>query len=189
MLSAISPFVLLQKPVFSPRIFLSFTVFFMYIAFLLNQFSLAKFFMIPLLFFIISFSYGYGNLLHRENLHDQYIAQSITYDLNQLENRNGINYNEITIIGRDSGTLELQRQIKKRPLMASLIPIYMKSDWYWAGRYLDYYRNVSTKLINKKEADDIWIKDREPDISNEFYNLYGNNNKMIIVLKKNNRNL
>ena len=192
MICAIAPFTLLKEPVYAPRIFLSFTVFFMYLAILLNQFDskfyLVKFFMIPLLLFAVSFAVGYGNVLHRENLHDQYIAQSITYDLNQLENKTGNQYKGITIIGREPESLELQKQKKKRPLMGLLVPIYMSNDWYWGGRYLDHYRNVATKLLAKTPQDELSAKNRDPDITNEFYNLYANNEKAIIVFKESSRN-
>lgn len=192
MICAIAPFALLKEPVYAPRIFLSFTVFFMYLAILLNQFDskfhLVKFLMIPLLLFAVSFAVGYGNVLHRENLHDQYIAQSITYDLNQLENKTGNQYKDITIIGREPESLELQKQKKQRPLMGLLVPIYMSNDWFWGGRYLDHYRNIATKLVTKTPQDEMWVKNHDSDITNEFYNLYANNEKIIIVFKESGRN-
>lgn len=192
MICAIAPFALLKEPVYAPRIFLSFTVFFMYLAILLNQFDskfhLVKFLMIPLLLFAVSFAVGYGNVLHRENLHDQYIAQSITYDLNQLENKTGNQYKDITIIGREPESLELQKQKKQRPLMGLLVPIYMSNDWFLGGRYLDHYRNIATKLVTKTPQDEMWVKNHDSDITNEFYNLYANNEKIIIVFKESGRN-
>ena len=144
--------------------------------------------MIPLLLFAVSFAVGYGNVLHRENFHDQYIAQSITYDLNQLENKTGNQYKDITIIGREPESLELQKQKKQRPLMGLLVPIYMSNDWFWGGRYLDHYRNIATKLVTKTPQDEMWVKNHDSDITNEFYNLYENNEKIIIVFKESGRN-
>lgn len=192
MVLAILPFSLLEKTVYAPRIYLSFTVFFMYLAILFYQFdkifSFVKFLMIPVLLFIVSFSASYGNLLHREDLHDRYIAQSIAYDLNQLENKNHILYEKITIIGRQKEALELQKQEKKRPLMALLVPIYMNNDWLWGGQYLSHYRNMGIKLIPKTLSDENLITYHSPDIDNEFYKLYAINERAIIVFKENAKN-
>lgn len=108
--------------------------------------------------------------------------------MNQLENKTGNQYKGITIIGREPESLELQKQKKKRPLMGLLVPIYMSNDWYWGGRYLDHYRNVATKLLAKTPQDELSAKNRDPDITNEFYNLYANNEKAIIVFKESSRN-
>lgn len=185
---SIAPFVLLEKPIFAPRMFLSYTVFFLYIAFLFEQIiqriSYTKILLAPLLLFTLSFSAGYGNLLYRESQHDQFVAQSIAYDLNQLENHDNRTYRKISFIGREPECLELQRQEKKRPLMGLLVPIYMSNDWYWGGRLLDHYRNVAIQLLPKTKLDHHVVKTRKPNIQNEFYNLYAEGDKVIVLFKK-----
>lgn len=181
---AVVPFAFLKSPVFAPRTFLSFTIFFLYIAILFSHIRLGRRYvdllLVPLLLFVLSFSMGYGNIIHRESLHDQYIAQSIAYDINQLENRQNKKYNKITFIGKETPSLELQKQEKKRPLYSLLIPIYMNNNWFWGEQYLNHYRNLKVKLILRTKKDDEWIATHKPDTRNEFYDVYANNDKVII---------
>ena len=92
---------------------LQFRIFFLYIAILFSHIRLGRHYvdllLVPLLLFVLSFSMGYGNIIHRESLHDKYIAQSIAYDINQLENRQEKRYNKITFIGKETPSLELQK--------------------------------------------------------------------------------
>lgn len=181
---SIGMFAILQRPVYAPRVFISFTVIFLYFSVLLNELSEKKKYvnlvLFPLLIFVLSFSAGYGNLLYREDRHDRQIAQSIVYDINQVERKMNIRFYNVTIIGRMPESLELSRQKRKRPLMADLVPIHMNSDWYWGGRYLDHYRNIPIQLIPATAEDKVWIHEREPDTENEFYKLYRKDNKIII---------
>ena len=174
-------FAVLQHPVYASRVFLSFTVVFLYFAIQLDVLSekikYLNILLIPLLAFILSFSAGYGNLLHREDRHDQYIAQSIASDINKVENRESLSFNKVTFIGKQPESLELSRQRKKRPLMAALVPIYMNSDWYWGGRYLDHFRNKPIRLIPAAKEDRIWIHESKPEAENDFYKLYRKNDK------------
>ncbi len=177
-------FAVLQHPVYAPRVFLSFTVVFLYFAIQLDILSekikYVNILLIPLLAFIVSFSAGYGNLLHREDRHDQYIAQSIAADITKVENREHLSFNKVTFIGKQPESLELSRQRKKRPLMAALVPIYMNSDWYWGGRYLDHFRNKPIRLTSAAKEDRIWIHESNPEAENDFYKLYRKNDKIII---------
>lgn len=184
MVVAVAPFAFLESPVFAPRIFLSFTIFFLYMATLFSHIRLkrryADLLLLPLLLFILSFSMGYGNIIHRESLHDQYVAQYLAYDINQLENRQGKRYHKITFIGRETPSLELQRQEKKRPLYGLLVPIYMNNDWYWGEQYLNHYRNSRVNLILRTEKDEEWTILHTPDTLNEFYNLYVKEDTIIV---------
>ena len=181
---SIAMFGALQHPVYAPRVFLSFTVVFLYFAIQLDILSekikYVNSLLIPLLIFVLSFSAGYGNLLHREDHHDQYIAKSIAADINKVENRKHLSFNKVTFIGKQPESLELSRQKKKRPLMAALVPIYMNSEWYWGGRYLDHFRNKPIKLISATKQDKIWIHERKPEAETDFYKLYRKNDKIII---------
>lgn len=187
LVGSVIPFALLKAPVFAPRMYLSFTVFFMYMAILLYQlelkFPFAMIVLIPMILFGLSFSAGYGNLLYHENQHDQYIAQSIANDLNQLENQQNKIYKKITFIGKEPECLELKRQKVKRPLMALLVPIYMNNDWLWGSTYLDHYRKTRTSLESKKTEDTLLIDTHSALSRNEFYDFYDAGNKAIVVFR------
>lgn len=181
----IAPFAFLENPVYAPRIFLSFSILFLYLALLLYQlvcrFFLAKFLLIPMLLFALSYSAGYGNLLYQEDRHDRFIAQSIANELNRMEGQHNKLYKKITFIGREPECLELKRQEKKRPLMELLVPIYMNNNWYWGTVYLDHYRNAKTILVAKTQQDTEIVKCRKSFSQNEFYDLYDADDKAIIV--------
>ena len=56
----------------------------------------------------------------------------------------------------------------------------MNNNWFWGEQYLNHYRNLKVKLILRTKKDDEWIATHKPDTRNEFYDIYVNNDKVII---------
>lgn len=187
-IAAILPFLFLQNPTYAPRVFLSFSIFTMYLGFLLcyvGQHCKYMYVFLPLfLLFNLSFSSAYGIALNREDKHDAQIAQYIVYDLNQIEQQQGKRYEKISILGTEQKCKEVELLSKKKPLMGRLIPGYMTTDWYWAGKYIEHYR--LGKMDNEKltDEDKEIVTSAQPLRENEYYELYTNEDKAIIVFQK-----
>ena len=185
-IASVIALLLLESPVIAPRVMLSFTVFTLFIGFVLYRLSEIKkgFLAIAILSMIciLSFSSYYGNLLTSQEKTNHLVASYIVHDMNELEGKYGRDFDKVAFIGSSPHSHELSLAIKKRPLFSRLIPIYMNNDWYWGGQYLSHYRRKSVDL--KKDNDDIqYINSIAPDQKNEFYQIYVRDDKVIIAFR------
>lgn len=184
-IASIFPFLFLQNPVYAPRVFLSFTIFTLYLGVLLyyiGQHCKYMLVFLPLfLLFNLSFASAYGMALNREDKHDAQIAQYIVYDLNQIEQQRDTKFEKISIIGSEPKAKEVILLNRKKPLMGRLIPGYMTTDWYWGGAYLRHYRVgkiTNEKLTNEDKA---VVTSSASLKTNEYYQIYINEDKALIV--------
>lgn len=184
-LLCILPLILLKAPVFAPRVMLSLTVFFLYVSFLFFYVIKEKKWVGGLACLILlvnlTFAASYGIILNREDKHDSQIAQYIVYDLNQIENETGERYKRVSLVGSAGPCHELELEGRKKPLMRRLIPIYMTNDWHWGGKYLQHYRAGSVDNEKLTDEDKAVISNSDPLKRNEFYRLYINEDKVIVV--------
>lgn len=184
-LFSILPFIFLQAPVFAPRVMLSLTVFFLYVSYMMLSIirNHRWGYIVTILFLLInlSFSAAYGIILNREDKHDSQIAQYIVYDLNQIENELQTRYSKIIFLGSSSPCHELQKAGMKRPLLNRLIPIYMNNDWYWGKQYLQHYRNNKIDVIKATDEDRQVPSLATPVKNNEFYRIYIEGDRAIVV--------
>lgn len=176
--------IILASPVIAPRVMLSFTVFTLFIGFMLYHLSKMKkgFLIVGVLSAActLSFSSYYGNLLTRQEQMNRLVAYTIIHDLNEMEVKYGRHFDAISFIGRSPNSHELSLAIKKKPLFGRLVPIYMNNDWYWGGQYLSHYRKKPTHL--KTDSDDkLYAESHTAERGNEFYKMYVHDDKVIIT--------
>lgn len=110
--------------------------------------------------------------------------QYIVYDLNQIENETQTRYSQIVFLGSSVPCHELQTAGKKRPLLNRLIPIYMNNDWYWGKQYLKHYRKDNIDAIKATDEDRQIPSLANPVKNNEFYKIYIEGDKAIIVFPR-----
>ena len=186
-ITSVIALMLLESPVFAPRVMISFTIFTLFIGLVIYQLSEIKrgFISVAALTLIctLSFSSYYGNLLSRQDKMNTLVTTYLVYDMNAIETKQGRPIDKVSFIGHSPQSQELIFASKKRPLFAYLIPIYMNNDWGWGGYYLSHYRKKPVKLQRDKQ--DKNYADSHPAIQqNEFYRLYLSDNKLIVVFQK-----
>lgn len=174
-LASVIALAFLNSPVFVPRVMLSFTIFTLFIGFVIYYLSeVRKVFLAIAAFILISilsFSSSYGNLLNRQERMDSLIATYIVYDMNTIEAQQGKKIDKVAFIGHSPKSQELLLAEKKRPLFNMLVPIRMNNDWYWGGQYLSHYRKNEIQM-NRDRSNREYIVSATPCRSNEFYRLY-----------------
>lgn len=185
-IASVIALVLLNEPVIAPRVMLSFTVFALFVGFIIYHLSKVKkaFLFVAVLALIcsLSFSSYYGNLLTSQEKTNFFVASSIVHDMNGLEQESGRQINHVSFIGHSPKCHELLLASKKRPLFDRLVPIYMNNNWYWGGKYLSHYRKSKVSL--KRDDDDKSYTDSTtPNRRNEFYRMYLRDNKVIVLFQ------
>ena len=175
---------LLQKPIYVPRVMISFTVVSLFMGIGIYHLSKVKKWvlsvMILMTIFVLSFSSYYGNLLSRQKQMDSIIITSLIHDINEIENSKDEKINNIAFLGHSPRSKNLILATKYRPLFDRLVPIYMDNDYFWGQVYLYHYRQKPvTCNIDGTERE--YINVSEPVQSNEYYRLYLDGDKLIIA--------
>lgn len=185
MFSSIFPYLFLAHPVFASRVFLSVTIFTLYIGFLMLYVGKrSKYVYVCGLFLLLSnctFSATYGTVLNREYQHEQQMAYFIVNDINHIENQTNKKYGKITFVGKAPRSYELQLTEKHKPLLRMLVPVYYSGDWFWGGKYIQHYRTMVVKSAKLTNDDKKMIESTQPSRKNEFYGMYANGDKIIVV--------
>lgn len=185
-IASVMALILLKSPIIAPRVMLSFTVFTLFIGFVIYRLSEVKkgFLTMAILSMIciLSFSSYYGNLLTNQEKMNHLVASYIVHDMNELEEKYGRDFDKVIFVGSAPRSHELSLAIGKRPLFGRLIPIVMNNDWHWGGQYLSHYR--MKKVDIKSDSDDKqYIDSVAPDQKNEFYQMYVRNDKVIVAFR------
>ena len=94
----------------------------------------------------------------------------------------------VSFIGHSPKCKELLLYAQKRPLLNRLVPIYMNDNWYWGGSYLSHFRTEQLHMLPdkvwSKKADLTYISQRASIRHNEFYQLYLQQNRIIVVFPR-----
>lgn len=184
--ASIAALVILAFPVIAPRVMLSFTVFTLFIGFVIYHLSKMKkgFLIVGVLAAActLSFSSYYGNLLTRQEQMNRFVVSYLVHDMNELEVKYSRTFDAVSFIGHSPNSHELSLAVRKKPLFGRLIPIHMNNDWYWGGQYLSHYRKKSMQI--KYDRDDkLYAESNMPDQENEFYKMYVRDNKVIVLFR------
>lgn len=70
---------------------------------------------------------------------------------------------------------------KHKPLLRMLVPVYYSGDWFWGGKYIQHYRTMTVKSVKLTNDDKQLIESTRPNRKNEFYGMYANGDKIIVV--------
>ena len=179
------PLLLLKVPIIAPRTLISACSITLWIGLLITYLSHKKkivtLLFVPMILFAFSYSYVYGNVLHRQSEGNIFIAKLINVDLNQV-NYNG-NINAVTIIGNAPETKEYKFESKKYPLMKRLVPIYMRGGWFWGYKILDNYSFNKYNWEEEKKSDKSFIEKQKAVRENSIYKIYIVGNRAIISFR------
>lgn len=179
------PLLLLKVPIIAPRTLISACSITLWIGLLITYLSHKKkivtLLFVPMIVFAFSYSYVYGNVLHKQSEGNIFIAKLINVDLSQL-NYNG-NIKNVTIIGNAPETKEYQFESKKYPLMKRLVPIYMRGGWFWGYKILDNYSFNKYNWEEEKKADKSFIETQKAVRENSIYEIYIDGNRAIISFR------
>ena len=180
--------VLLNLPVVAPRVMLSVTIFTLFIGITIYHLSeVRKYFLafaVIIMVYTLSFASYYGNLLNRQENMNTIVAVSLVRDINDLEAERKKKINTLSIIGSAPKCHELLLASGKRPLLDRLVPIYINNNWYWGGQYLSHYRKNPVKL-HREDGDQAYTNASIPLRQNEFYSLYLQDDKLIVLFASN----
>lgn len=188
-LSSVIALLVLQYPIYAPRVMLSFTIFTLYAGLMVYHLSkLYKGVLVAagiVLVLTLSFSSVYENLLTRQDHINALVATRLANDLDNTEMESGQKIKFVSFIRHSPKCKELLLYEKKSPLLSRLVPIYMNNNWFWGYQYLSHFRMGSVqglpdKNLNKKE-DLSYIKGKKPVRHNEFYELYLQENRAIVL--------
>lgn len=175
---------LLQNPVCTPRVMISFTMVSLFMGIGIYHLSRVKKWvvsvMVLMVIFVLSFSSYYGNLLARQKEMDSIIITSLVHDIHEIEYSRNEELSEIAFLGHSPRSKNLILATTYRPLFDRLVPIYMDNDYFWGQVYLYHYRQKPvTCNIDGTERE--YINVSEPVQSNEYYRLYLDGDKLIIA--------
>ncbi len=175
---------LLQKPIYVPRVMISFTIVSLFMGIGIYHLSRVKKWMLSvmvlMMIFVLSFSSYYGNLLARQKQMDSIIITSLVHDINRIEYSQNKEISNIAFLGHSPRSKNLILATTYRPLFDRLVPIYMDNDYFWGQVYLYHYRQKPvTCNIDGTERE--YISASEPVQRNEYYRLYLDGDKLIIA--------
>ena len=184
LVASVIPLVLLNIPVFASMVLLSFTIFTLFIGIAIYHLGEVKkcflAFAVIVMVYSLSFSSCYGNLLNRQESMNTMVAVSLVRDINDLEVESKKKINALSIIGISAKCHEFSLASKNKPLFDWLVPIYMNNNWSWGGQYLSHYRKNPVQL-RRDDSDEAYVKANIPLRQNEFYNLYLQDDKVIVL--------
>ncbi len=152
------PMCFLTNPNYMPRSFISFTTFLLFIGILFltltKKTRLVLFIFIPIYLFSYGFSYAYGNLLKSQTNYENYVAQSIVYDLNKHKDID--DSCKFHIEGKCAAAKDVLLATKKYPRIFSLmIPRYFEKNDVYTGHLLSRYATykIITSPLKEYKSD------------------------------------
>lgn len=179
---SILPIAILENPVLSPRVFISFSAVTMFYSYLLIRELKSEIFkiilIIPLIWISMVYSYSYSNSSESQSELEKLIATSIYNDVNHQSS----SFNYVNIKGIMPKSAQLQLAEKKLPLMSALVPIYLNYDWLWGAELLNHYGlNLKYKTIPSQKQEEIYKS--IPFSTTQHYDLYKENDTLIVLFK------
>lgn len=173
---------LLASPVFADRTLISFSGVMLFagwgIFHIVKRWRVAVVFIAPIVLFFYVFSYSYGNALKAQKDFDASISRDIILNVNRIDITSS---RTVGIYGTQPSSSVRNNTMKRYPLIGSLVPLYMRNDWYWGGVLLNYYgmKNKWKPMTNTEQlcAMASLFKSAE-------YTLLGNESTIVIAFKK-----
>lgn len=170
------PSIVLQTISWNPRTFIGIGVVMACLMVINSNFKATKFVntivSALLVFYIISFSSSYGNLLYLQKKQEDTILNFVLYDLKSLSKPKTTV--PLYIRGRLPYTPYLNNISVKYPLMQRLIPIHMQNSWWWGFVQL---RSYGVHVENTYTSN---IKHHLNKIENPYY-ILSHDEKSIIL--------
>lgn len=173
---------LLASPVFADRVLISFSGVMFFIGWVF--FSVAKrwrltiIFPIPIILFFFVFSYSYGNALKAQKYFDDSLTGDVIANINRIDAESS---KKISVYGIQPSSLVRSNTVKRYPLIGSLVPLYMRNDWYWGAALLHYHgmKNKWGGAVNTE-----LLCTMMPLYKSANYTLLGNESTIVIAFIK-----
>ncbi len=176
---AFIPMCFLSNPNFMPRAFISFNVFLLFSGIMIISLSkksrLALLIFIPIYFFSYSFSFTYANLLKSQADYENHIAQSIGYDLNNI---NGINSSfKFYIEGKRMVAKNVALATKRYRIFELIIPNILRRDYVFTGHLLSRFSTyrIDVETLKKYNPNDYKVVTK-----NSLYRIMQKNKDVVI---------
>lgn len=172
---------ILQSPVFSPRVLISFSPFIMFISIVIvmaaNNKKTSLIILMPFLIFSYSYSYSYGNAMKSQKQFEYFISENIVSKLSFFDEIK--TYSIIGVMPRSPASV---MSADKHKLFYRLIPVYLRDNWMWGGVMLSHLG------LNAKQTD---FTGKQHEIckyeildKNVFFEIRKNNTLAYIIFKK-----
>lgn len=173
---------ILENPVVSPRVLISFSPFLMFISLVISMAAknqrLAFILIMPFIIFSCSYSYSYGNAMKSQKQFEYFIAGNIVSRLSSFDK-----IKTYSIIGAMPRSPISSLYAEKHKLFYRLIPVYLRGNWMWGGTFLSHF-GLNAKQVDftgkPQEICKYEILDR-----NSFFEIRSNSTLAYIVFQKN----
>ena len=170
-------------PVVLPRALLSFNVFMLLTGIAILSLTVRRRFIlllfIPIYLFSYSLMYSYGNLLHTQRQYEQFIAKSVAYDLNRINNINSSFLFHID--GRILPAKELVLARKRYKIFDYLL-VNIYNEYFWfGGDLISHYTNF---VFNVKKMDKIDYRKFRMITGNSVYRIMQNQKTVVVDFKQ-----
>ena len=133
------------------------------------------------LFFAFSYSYTYGNALKSQKVYETYVTENIARDIERIDVQEKCT--RISVSGRMPRSRQLKLMCEKYPQLANIVPTYLYGENWIGTAFLYHYLQVNLVCDDIKPEDEELISTGTPDIDNSLYQLYLNDDKILLIFK------
>ena len=178
LISSFGMYILLEKPIFSPRGLYGFGIFISLVGLYssgMKKNYISKIFCVLLAWFFINFSLTYGNALSEQKRYMDFKAQMIINDLNDIELFNKDDKKTLYLAGN---TFEISPSLSRICVEYEILKILINEGTWFPNYFLNYFgiRKIDRYMqLNKEEME--LIKDTM------YYSIYMKENDVLITLK------
>lgn len=179
LLFSFAPMLMLEHPVFAPRVMICFGGVMMFCAIIVLKFIkpiyLQAIICLPMLWVSLVYSYSFSASTSSQNRMDNLISTSISMDVNH----HGKVFKYVNVRGKMPESSQFILSQSKLPIMSRLIPVYLNGDWLWGAELLNHFgMKLEYKVIN--EGRDSAICKANAFSKTNSYSLYDMGDTLII---------
>ncbi len=133
------------------------------------------------LLFAFSYSYTYGNALKSQKVYETYVTENIARDIERIDVQEKCT--RISVSGRMPRSRQLKLMCEKYPQLANIVQTYLYGENWIGTAFLYHYLQVNLVCDDMKPEDEELISTGTPDIDNSLYQLYLNDDKILLIFK------
>lgn len=178
-LFSFAPILMLEHPVFAPRVLICFGCVMMFCAIiilrLIKPIWLQAVICIPMLWVCLFYSYSYSASTSSQSKMDNLISTSIFMDVNHY----GKTFKYVNVIGKMPESPQFSLSQSRLPIMSRLIPIYLNGDWLWGAELLNHFGMKLQYKVIQSGRNEILCK-TPPFAKTNIYTLYDIDGLLIV---------
>ena len=121
-----------------------------------------------------SFMYMYGNASASQKEYEEYLANSIAKDIDELTSDYEDNTVTITIVGDTPRAKETSMLMETYPALEEMVPTYITNSWWLGGSYLSRFVSKNMQYVEQFEGTRDMVR------SNSVYSVYKAEDRIIV---------